>query len=57
MDGEELAEIDDQGRDEVDLRAEAVSRNHLRTHFPKNKYCRAYLGMQVLGHAYAGGLA
>ena len=44
---DELEVIPDLGKAEVDLRAEAVSLNHLLTHFPKNKYCHACLRSRV----------
>ena len=40
-DGEEIQEFDTRGMCERDLREEAVSIEHLMTHFPKNPYCDA----------------
>ena len=45
VEADELEEILDFGRAEVHLRAEAISLNHLLTHFPKNKYCLASSGL------------
>ena len=39
--GGELEEISDRGRTEEQLRAEAVSIDHLMTHWPKNRFCQA----------------
>ena len=47
VEGDELEEISDEGKAEGDLRAEAVSLNHLLTHFPKNKFCHACLRSRV----------
>ena len=47
VEGDELEEINDDGKAAGDLRTEAVSLNHLLTHFPKNKYCHACLRSRV----------
>ena len=39
--GLEEVEWDDRGKCERDLRAEAVSLEHLMCHYPKNRFCRA----------------
>ena len=47
VEDDKLEEINDEGKAEGDLRAEAVSLNHLLTHFPKNKFCHACLRSRV----------